>query len=289
MALIALAADKGSPGVTTAAVALAAVWPRRVLVAETDPAGGDLVYRSAAAHGGPLNPNTGMLSIAATARRGLVPDQLWDHVQPLSGGLEVLVGLGVAEQAAGLAGLWPTLGRAFSQLADSPHAPADVIADCGRVSGDTPAVELFPQAALVLLVSRTEPESLARVRDRAAALAAKLHGGSRGAASLATPLIGVLLITDPSTSAKLVHQVNGMLMAAQTGARVVGTLADDPAGADQLAGRKRGRLDKSLLIRSARKVTVDLYQQYGAAWTNPVAQQPGGITQQPQPQPGAGR
>ncbi|MFK4067603.1 hypothetical protein [Streptomyces sp. NPDC029674] len=275
MALIALAADKGSPGVTTAAVALAAVWPRRVLVAETDPAGGDLVYRSAAAHGGPLNPNTGMLSIAATARRGLVPDQLWDHTQPLSGGLEVLVGLGIAEQAAGLAGLWPTLGRAFSQLADSPHAPADVIADCGRISGDGPAIELFPHAALVLLVSRTEPEAIARVRDRAAALAAKLHGGPRGAASLAQPLIGVLLIADPSTSAKLVHQVNDMLMAAQTGARVVGTLADDPAGSDQLAGRRRGRLDKSLLIRSARKVTVDLYQQYGAAWSNPVAQQPG--------------
>ncbi|MEU6120677.1 hypothetical protein [Streptomyces sp. NPDC047123] len=275
MALIALAADKGSPGVTTAAVALAAVWPRRVLVAETDPAGGDLVYRSAAAHGGPLNPNTGMLSIAATARRGLVPDQLWDHTQPLSGGLEVLVGLGIAEQAAGLAGLWPTLGRAFAQLADSPQAPADVIADCGRISGDGPVVELFPHAALVLLVSRTEPEAIARVRDRAAALAAKLHGGPRGAASLAQPLIGVLLIADPATSGKLVHQVNDMLMAAQTGARVVGTLADDPAGADQLAGRRRGRLDKSLLIRSARKVTVDLYQQYGAAWTNPVAQQPG--------------
>ena len=163
MALIALAADKGSPGVTTAAVALAAVWPRRVLLAETDPAGGDLVYRSAAAHGGPLNPNTGMLSIAATARRGLVPDQLWDHVQPLSGGLEVLVGLGISEQAAGLAGLWPTLGRAFASLADSPNAPADVIADCGRVSGDTPATELFPHAALVLLLSRTEPEAIAQI------------------------------------------------------------------------------------------------------------------------------
>jgi hypothetical protein len=57
-----------------------------------------------------------------------------------------------------------------------------------------------------------------------------------------------------------------MLVHAQTGARVVGTIADDPAGADQLAGRKRGRLDKSLLIRSARKVAADLYQQYGAAW-----------------------
>ncbi|MFD3379724.1 MULTISPECIES: hypothetical protein [unclassified Streptomyces] len=284
MALIALAADKGSPGVTTAAVALAAVWPRRVLLAETDPAGGDLVYRSAAAHGGPLNPNTGMLSIAATARRGLVPDQLWDHVQPLSGGLEVLVGLGNAEQAAGLAGLWPTLGRAFAQLADSPHAPADVIADCGRISGDTPAVEMFSQAALVLLISRTEPEAIARVRDRAAALSAKLHGGARGAAALGTPLIGVVLITDPSESGKLVHQVNDMLVAAQTGARVVGTVADDPAGADQLAGRRRGRLDKSLLIRSARKVTSDLYQQFGAAWAVPAADGPNG-----RPTAGAGR
>ncbi|GHE12147.1 hypothetical protein [Streptomyces alanosinicus] len=280
MALIALAADKGSPGVTTAAVALAAVWPRRVLLAETDPAGGDLVYRSTAAHGGPLNPNTGLLSIAATARRGLVPDQLWDHVQPLSGGLEVLVGLGIAEQAAGLASLWPTLGHAFASLADSPHAPADVIADCGRISGDTPAVELFPHAALVLLLSRTEPEALARVRDRAAQLSTRLHGGARGAAPLATPLIGVVLIADPAGSGKLVNQVNDMLVHAQTGARVVGTLADDVAGADMLAGRKRGRLDKSLLVRSARKIAADVNQQYGAAWAVPAQRAP--QAQQPQ-------
>ena len=45
VALIAVAADKGAPGVTTTAVALAAVWPRPVLLAECDPAGGDLVYR----------------------------------------------------------------------------------------------------------------------------------------------------------------------------------------------------------------------------------------------------
>src|SRR3954463_7567382 len=107
-----------------------------------------------------------------------------------------------ADRPAGLAGLWPTLGRAFASLADSPNAPADVIADCGRVSGDTPAVELFPHAALVLLVSRTEPESLARVPDRAAALSAKLHGGPRGAATIATPLIGVVLIADPGSSGK---------------------------------------------------------------------------------------
>ncbi|MEV0847621.1 hypothetical protein AB0J21_17425 [Streptomyces sp. NPDC049954] len=274
MALIALAADKGSPGVTTTAVALAAVWPRRALLAETDPAGGDLVYRSAAAHGGQLDPNTGMLSIAATARRGLAADQLWDHAQPLAGGLEVLVGIGGSEQAAGLAGTWPTLGRAFAQLGDSPHAPADVIADCGRINGDSPVLDLLPHASLVLLVSRTTPEALARVRDRSAALGARLHGHQRGAAQLGTPLIGVLLVTEAGGAAKLVHQVNDMLMAAQTGARVVGSFAEDPAGAEQLAGRRRGRLDKSLLVRSARKVVVDIQQQYGGLWASGPAAGP---------------
>ena len=59
MALIVLAADKGAPGVTTAAVALGAVWPRPVLLAECDQAGGDLVYRlpgEGAEDGGMLNP-----------------------------------------------------------------------------------------------------------------------------------------------------------------------------------------------------------------------------------------
>ncbi|WP_328913987.1 MULTISPECIES: hypothetical protein [unclassified Streptomyces] len=263
MALIAIAADKGSPGVTTAAVALAAVWPRRVLLAETDLAGGDLVYRSAGAHGGMLNPNTGLLSLAATARHGLAAEQLWDHSQPLAGGLDVLVGLGGAEQAAGLAGLWPMLGQAFATLAESPNGAADVVADCGRIGPDSATLELFPHAALVLLVSRTEPEHLARVRDRAGALSAKLHGSQRGAAALGHPPIGILLIADPGHSARITSQVNEMLVASQISARVVGTLAHDPAGAEMLSGRRRGRLDKSLLIRSARQITADVPQRYG--------------------------
>ncbi|MFD8815584.1 hypothetical protein ACFV23_29835, partial [Streptomyces sp. NPDC059627] len=204
------------------------------------------------------------------ARGGLYPKKVGYPYPRWGGGGGVRGGWVTPPPAAGLAGLWPTLGHAFAALADSPNAPADVIADCGRISGDTPAVEMFPHAALVLLVSRTEPEALARVRDRAAALAQKLHGGPRGAAALATPLIGVVLVADPAGAGKLVNQVNDMLVHAQTGARVVGTIADDPAGADQLAGRKRGRLDKSLLIRSARKVTADLHQQYGATWSVPT-------------------
>ncbi len=265
MALIVLAADKGSPGVTTAALALAAVWPRRALLAEADPAGGDLVYRSAAAHGGPLDPNTGMLSLAATARRGLAAEQLWDHSQPLAGGLDVLVGLAGSEQAAGFSGLWPTLGRAFASLADSPQGGADVIADCGRIGADSPVIEMFAQASLVLLLARTEPEQLARVRDRAAAVSAKLHGAHRGASQLGFPPIGVLLVADPGEGGRIAKQVNDMLFAAQTGAQVIGTLAYDSAGAEQLAGRRRGRLDKSLIVRSARQVAADVFHRFNLA------------------------
>ncbi|WP_037910600.1 hypothetical protein [Actinacidiphila yeochonensis] len=263
MALIAIAADKGSPGVTTAAVALAAVWPRRVLLAEADPSGGDLVYRSAGANGGVLNPNSGLLSLAATARHGLAAEQLWDHAQPLTGGLDVLVGLAGAEQAAGLAGLWPALGQAFATLAQSASGPADVIADCGRIGPDSPTLELLPHASLVLLAARTSPEGLARVRDRAGALSARLHGSQRGAGAMGYPPIGVLLIAESGQNSRISSQVNDMLVASQIAARVVGTLAHDPAGAEMLAGRRRGRLDKSLLIRSARQITADVPQRYG--------------------------
>ncbi|MEO3853069.1 hypothetical protein ABGB09_36550 [Streptomyces sp. B8F3] len=265
MALIAVAADKGAPGVTTTAVALAAVWPRRALLAEADPAGGDLVYRSVGQNGNSLDPNTGMLSLAATARRGIAAEQLWDHAQPMSGGLDVIVGLGNSDQSAGLTRLWPTLGRAFAALAESPHGGADVIADCGRVGVDSGTVELFSHAALVLLVARALPEQIARVRDRASSLSARLHGTQRGAAALGTPLIGVLLVTEPSGAAKVAAQVNDMLTASQSGARVLGVIADDVAGAEQLAGRRRGRPEKSMLVRSIRKVASDLHQHFGSS------------------------
>jgi hypothetical protein len=263
MALIAIASDKGSPGVTTTCVALAAVWPRRVLLAEADPAGGDLVYRSTNAHAGALDPNSGLLSLAATARHGLNAAQLWNHTQSLGGGLDVLVGLAGPEQAAGIRGLWTVLGQAFATLAESPTAAADVIADCGRIGPDAATLELLPHAALVLLVTRTAPENLARVRDRAGALSARLHGRQRGTATLGRPPIGVLLIAEAGRDSRLTTQVNEMLAASRISARVVGTLAHDPAGAGMLNGGRRGRLDKSLLIRSARRITADLPQRYG--------------------------
>ena len=43
--LIALCSDKGSPGVTTTALALGSAWVTPVVVVEADLAGGDLAIR----------------------------------------------------------------------------------------------------------------------------------------------------------------------------------------------------------------------------------------------------
>jgi hypothetical protein len=256
MALVVLAADKGSPGVTTTTLALAAVWPRTALVVECDPAGGDLVYRLPEADGGPLDPNLGLLSLAAAARRSLDPEQVWQHAQTLAGGLDVVVGIARAEQSAGLAGLWSPLGRAFGLLPQ-----ADAFADCGRIGSDSPTLELLPHAALVLLVARTQPEQVAHVRDRIAALAGLSQLGGGG-----LPPVGVLLVVEPKRRRPAVEQLHELLQASGLTADLVVPVAHDPAGADLLSGRRRGRPDKSLLVQSVREVARAVEQRLGTPY-----------------------
>lgn len=262
MALIALAADKGSPGVTTSAVALAAVWPRRALYAECDPHGGDLVYRMPAEHGGPLDPNRGLVSLAVEARRGFDASILPVHTQRLRGGLEILVGLGNADQVHGMTGLWTPLGRAFDRFSELPYG-ADVIADCGRIGPDSPTIDLMAQSALVLLVARTEAEHIAHIRDRANSLSARLHATQGTSASIARPPIGIVLITPPNRARQIAKQVGDLLTATTAGVEVLGVIAYDEPGADALSGRTRGRVDKALLTRSARELAGTVTQRYG--------------------------
>jgi hypothetical protein len=255
VALIALAADKGAPGVTTAAIALGAVWPRPVLVAECDQAGGDLVYRLPAAteddtKPGMLNPSRGLLSLAATARRGLRPEQIGEHCQRLVGGLDVLVGITSAEQAQGMTWLWGPLGRAFAGL-----APVDVLADCGRLGAGTPLIDLMREAELVVLLTRATLEQVAHLRERVGALAQELRNG---------PPIGIVVLADPRDFRGSVAEVDRIIAGSQLPATVLGGLALDAKGADMLRGRWGGRLDRSLLIRSAREVAGDLVGRLAA-------------------------
>jgi hypothetical protein len=270
MALIIVAGDKGSPGVTTAAVALAAAWPRHAILAECDPHGGDLVYRLAAEQGGPLDPNTGLLSVAIAARRGFDARAIPQHLQRVHGGLDVLVGLGTAEQAGAVAGQWSRLARAFDQFAALPEG-GDVIADCGRVGPSSPALELMPHAALVLLIARADAEQVAHVRDRANGLSQQLHGNQGASASIARPPIGVVLIAKHREAKRVAHQVGDLLSATAGGAEVLGVLAEDPEGAAALCGRVHARVDKSLLMRSARDLANSVATRYALLRQQPLA------------------
>ena len=240
MALIAVAADKGAPGVTTACVALAAVWPRPVLLAECDPAGGDLMYRLPAAGGGQLDPGRGLLSLAVAVRRGLAPVQAFEHAQKLHGGLDLLVGVVTAEQGAGLDVLWGPAGAVLARLPG-----IDTIADCGRLGAAGPYYDLLAQASVLVLVTRPTLAEVVRLRERIAVLSSALsrHGP--------TPPIAVVVVAEHRRFHSALADV-GQALGADSPATVLGGLAWEPRSADRLRGEWGGRLDRSLLIRTAR-------------------------------------
>ena len=241
MALLAVAADKGAPGVTTACVALAAVWPRQVLLAECDPAGGDLACWLPAADGGQLDPGRGLLSLAVAARRGLRPGQVLEHAQKLSGGLDVLTGVVSAEQGAGLELLWGPVGAALAQLPG-----LDVIADCGRIGADGPHYDLLAYASAVLLVTRDTLGEVVRLRERIAAVSTALASRHRQHIP-----VGVAVVAGHRGFHAALADVRQALGPGGT-SRVIGGLAFDPQSAEALRGEWGGRLNRSLLMRTAR-------------------------------------
>jgi hypothetical protein len=249
MALIALAADKGSPGVTTTALSLAAVWPRRALLAELDPSGGDLALRLRGPRGVPLSPEIGLLSLAVGARRGAAPQQVFEHVQRLDGGLEVILGLSAGEHGTGLTGLWSPISMLLERVPG-----VDVIADCGRLYPGSPAMDVVVHANAVVLVTRPAIDAVAHLRARAAAVATETNSRST-----VVPPLFVVVVTGPRDN-KSAQEIQLVLRQAQVPANVIGRIALDPRGAGLLAGEWVGRLDRSLLIRSAREIAAKLAQ-----------------------------
>lgn len=249
MALLAVASDKGSPGVTTTALTLAAVWPRRAVLAELDPSGGDVAFRLRGPRGAPLAPDIGVLSLAAGLRRGARPEQVFEHVQRLDGGLEVLLGLATAEQGASLTGVWPAMGRILASIPG-----VDVVADCGRLYPGSPIIDLLRHSSGVLLVTRPAMDAVAHLRARAGAMARELGNHVPGG----IPLY-VAVITKPRDE-KSPREIDLILRQANIPASVIGRIAYDAQGAGMLTGEWLGRLDKSLLVRSVREIAARLAQ-----------------------------
>lgn len=244
--LVALGSAKGSPGVTTTARVLAGVWPTDVVLVDGDPAGGDLALLARRPDEGPLDPDRGLLSLAADARRGLADSPIEDHLQQVEGGLDVLCGVSTPEQMAGIGPVLPHLAAAFARWPGR-----DVLVDVGRVSPTSPAVPLMQAADVLVLVARPQLESFAHVRERVRWLA-QLRD-----TNLRMPAVAVVLVAD-SRDRRSAGDLGQLLAHDGLPATVLGQVADDPRAADVLGGRVERPVARSLLVRSARQLVDPL-------------------------------
>lgn len=241
MALVALASAKGSPGVTTAALVVGALWPRQVLLSECDPSGSDVAIRMTGPGQTALNPDRGLVSLAAAGRKGIGDEVIMAHSQQLDGGLEVLLGVRAPEQIGGMGGLWAPLGQAFDQMYGS-----DVLADCGRIGPNSPQLPVLQSARLVVLVCTATGSSVAHLRERVSSLVHHVDAQ-----------LGVIVVADPKRRDG-VRQVWSVLDQMSTPIQHRWHLALDPAGAAFFDGRGVGRLDRTSLIRTGSVIAAEM-------------------------------
>jgi hypothetical protein len=182
VALLAVVGAKGAPGATTSVVALACGWPRSVVLADVDLAGGDV---AAGWLGSRVGLDRGLLSFAAATRHAdtAAAADLVPHLAavPEAPQVFVLPGLAHAGQASGLDDrLWSRLVAAAAGRwphpdpdAGTPAAPApvDLLADCGRISAATPW-PLLASASVVLVATRPTLRGVHHARHARAALQA---------------------------------------------------------------------------------------------------------------------
>lgn len=245
--LISLASVKGSPGATSAALTLAAAWPRPVVLLEADPSGGDLAYRCKAAHGGPVAENPGLLQLAAAIRSGLPGGVIVDKAQGLACGVRLVQGVARAGQARAFSGLWPTIATACLD------AEVDVIADLGRLDRTSALTALAQRSTHFLTVATPTLESAMHLREDLPDLVATLADAG------SIPIYPVLVGPDARADRDRAD-LDDLLSEAGIVVRPSLSLPHDPRA---LARLERGespssRLGRTLLMRGAKNIAASL-------------------------------
>lgn len=190
MAVVALLSAKGSPGVTTAALALTLAWGGRCVLAECDPAGGSI---QAGYLAGALPADRGIRELAVAELRGEpIRDHWWAQLVDLWQQRRerlLLPGITDPAQAGTLRPVWDRLAAFFAGLeyADPPY---DVIADCGRLAVADPPWPVLYRADAVLLVMRATLPGMSAALPAIRALKAQLTEHATGASALGLLLTG---------------------------------------------------------------------------------------------------
>lgn len=249
MTSVVLCSASGAPGVTTAALALAWVWPqvtsgRRVLLVDADPSGSGLL-------GGALQvrvpTDTGILALAADTRSPAV-DDLLNHTIAIDGDHRRLVLPGISDpvQAGAFGPLWAT----FADLAIDLHLEGiDLVIDAGRLGHrEEPTGAINDADVLAVLQTPTIPATVAT--------AAAVRRLTVARAPRSAPVPVVVGERRPYTAGE-VERALGV---------PVRTLAFDLRAAEALGSGDgvSGRLDRSVLLRSARSLVASLLSELPA-------------------------
>ena len=247
--IVAVCADKGSPGVTTLATALGIVWPGERMLLEADTSGGDLAFRAKQPSNGQLlAADPGLLTLAADARTGLPAGDLVRYCQQTAWGLPVVPGPAGAQAYQPMRALWPAVAEAAAAW------PGTVIADLGRFQPGNPASALARAATAVLVVTRVSVEDLYHLRERVNELSHTL-----GDPLLQRNPVAVVVAAPRKEAAAAVRQVSHMLQAGGSPIPVAGYVASDATSAAALrAGEMPRRPARSELLSSAQELAARL-------------------------------
>lgn len=190
MAIIALVAGKGSPGVSTTALACALTWHHRLVLAECDPAGGSML---AGYLGGQLAGPRGLGELAVgELRDGNLEEAFWSQLVDLDAPKrERLLLPGVVDpvQAGSVTPLWRRFADFFAGL-DREQPGYDVLADCGRLQVAAPPWPVLRAAAMVLVVTAAHLPDLSSTRATIGAIERDFAEHRISTASLRLVLVG---------------------------------------------------------------------------------------------------
>lgn len=239
MAVLLLTSASGSPGVTTTALGLTQLWPRRVLLIEADPANASPVLAGYLRSATPMPAGGGLQGLTQALFRHDTIDKAWLNrcSLPLPGEhARLLPGWARTQPGEGLARLWPRLAEAVATMAD---AGVDVIIDAGRLGHRYEPTPLFLVADQVVVMARSDLPGLAAAQPRVTALTEQAERTGQG-----QDLVTALLVEARSYGIREA--------AAVFGSTVAGTIAWDPDAARVYShgDAPPRRFDRSRWIRS---------------------------------------
>ena len=246
MAIVALTAARRSPGVSTAALALALNWPRRVLLIEADVSGSSSILaghlRSSVPH------ERGLVDLAIAHQQGKLSQRLSSISLPLPIADELsrvrfIPGLTQAVQATSMPPVWPELAAIATSL---ENFGTDVIVDAGRLGTDSGPTALLRRTDVVLVLTRTQLAAVAATRAAVPKLRDDVSKPEGGAASIFIVTVGSgMPYTDTEIRAALATPV-------------LGTVAWDPTAAEVYSdgATPNRRHSRSALITSVRALAM---------------------------------